>query len=109
MTGPGVKQHIDDAWLEYQALRSDHDRRVGVHARICLHYAPLAKYVALHLMPTLNGHDTESPTLIATAWLTLSRCVEDWPHDKEHDFRNVALKRVATAVVARISELNTAT
>lgn len=106
MGTPAVGTHIDDVWLEYQALRSDNDRRVGVHATLCLHYAPLAKYMALRLMPTLNGNDDENPTLIATAWIELSRCIEDWTGNTEGEFRNIAITRVRDALVTRITTLN---
>lgn len=96
---------IDEVWTAYQSLRALNQRHTGIHARLCLHYAPLAKYLALRLHPLLEPTD-ENPNLIAVAWIALSRAISEWPEHYEGDFKDVALQTIKRAVLARIDELN---
>jgi DNA-directed RNA polymerase specialized sigma subunit len=96
---------IDEVWLAYQSLRALNERHTGIHARLCLHYAPIAKYVALRLAPLL--HTTHSnPNLVAVAWIALSRAIADWTEPIEGTFKQPAIETIRDAVLARIDELN---
>lgn len=97
---------IDEVWAAYQSLRALNERHSGIHARLCLHYAPLAKYLALRLHPLLKPTD-EKPNLIPVAWIALSRAVSEWPEPYEGTFKDSALVAIRNAVLARIDDLNT--
>lgn len=96
---------IDETWANYQALKSIHERRIELHARLCLHYAPVAKYLALRHLPYLIK-DEQPPLLIAVAWLELSRAINDWSESGEGDFRDQMLWRVRDKLVKRVNEIN---
>jgi hypothetical protein len=95
---------IDEVWSVYQSLRALNERSSGIHARLCLHYAPLAKYLALRLTPLLPPTD-KPVSLVPTAWIALSRTIGEWPEPWEGKFKEVALGAVKNAVLAEIDRL----
>jgi DNA-directed RNA polymerase specialized sigma subunit len=105
MRRPAKQITLDETWARYQASKHEHERRIEPHAALCLHYAPLAKYLALRYLPALEQNE-EPPLLIAVAWLELSRAINDWSEPVEAGFRDWALERVRRKVEARVAELN---
>jgi len=105
MRRPPKRLTIDETWAAYQSLVDLHERRIEAHARLCLHYAPMAKYLALRYLPRVRN-DEQPPTLIAIAWIELSHTISEWPHPEEGMFRDYALARVKCAVERRVADLN---
>ena len=102
---PRKLQTVDQMWSSYQALKTLKERRVQIHARLCLHYAPIAKYIALRLSPLLAG--TRDPiNLVPTAWIALSRQIELWTDPYEGTFKESAIRAIRDAVLEQIDQIN---
>ena len=96
---------IDQVWSSYQSLKALKERRVQIHARLFLHYAPLAKYIALRLSPLVAG--TRDPiNLVPTAWIALSRQIELWTDPYEGTFKQSAIEAIRDAVLEQIDQIN---
>ena len=96
---------IDQVWSSYQSLKVLKERRVQIHARLCLHYAPIAKYIALRLSPLVAG--TRDPiNLVPAAWIALSRQIELWTDPYEGTFKETAIRAIRDAVLEQIDQIN---
>jgi hypothetical protein len=105
MKKPRGEWTIDETWTNYQALKSNYERRIELHARLCLHYAPIAKYLAIRHLPLLEQDETP-PLLIAVAWLELSRAIDEWSEPGEGTFRDELIVRVRDRLRDRVCEIN---
>lgn len=105
MRRPPKRHTVDETWAQYQAQAGNHERRLEAHARLCLNYAPMARYIALRYLPALR-QDEQPPLLIAVAWIELSRTIDEWPHPYEGQFKDYALARIKSAVERRVADLN---
>jgi DNA-directed RNA polymerase specialized sigma subunit len=105
MRRPTKRHTVDETWTYYQAAKHVQERRIEPHAALCLHYAPLAKYLALRYLPHLKSEE-QPPLLIAVAWIELSRTIDEWQHPTEGHFKDYALARIKAAVERRVADLN---
>lgn len=105
MKKPRGEWTIDETWTNYQAAKGLYERRIELHARLCLHYAPIAKYLAIRHLPLLE-QDEQPPLLIAVAWLELSRAIEEWGQSTEAEFRDWLILRVRDRIRVRVAEIN---
>jgi len=105
MKKPRGEWNIDEVWTNYQAQKSIHEARIELHARLCLHYAPIAKYLAIRHLPLLE-QDEQPPLLIAVAWLELSRAIDEWDQSTEGTFREDLIVRVRARLRDRIAQIN---